>query len=70
MRSISAETLLDHYWHANSESESIKYSTRGRDKHFTTRPQKTTVIVESFQRDPERHLQIINKLNLEFMVQS
>ena len=56
MRSISAETLLDHYWHANSESESIKYSTRGRDKHFTTRPQKTTVIVESFQRDPERHL--------------
>ena len=64
------ETLLDHYWHANSESESMKYSTRGRDKHSTARHKRNTEIVASFQKDPERHLQIINEFNMEFMVRS
>lgn len=50
------EKLLDHYWHANSESESMKYSTRGKDNHSTARLQRATEIVESFQKDFERHL--------------
>ena len=64
------ETLLDHYWHANCESESMKYSTRGRDKHSTAQLQRATQIVASFQKDPERHLQIIDEFNMEFMIRS
>ena len=48
----------------------MKYSTRGRDKHSTARLQKTTEIVTSFQKDPERYLQIIDEFNMEFMVRS
>ena len=63
-------TLIDHYWYVNSLSESGKYSTRGRDKYYTTRLQKATQFVENYQNDPEGHLQIIDPYNMEFLVRS
>ena len=28
---------MDYYWHANSENDSMKYSTQCKDKHFRAR---------------------------------
>ena len=65
------ETLLDHYWHANSKSESMRYFTHGRNKHsYKSWLEWAIQIVASFKNDPETHLQIINEFNMKFMIRN
>ena len=64
------ETLLDHYWHVNSLSQSMKYSTRARDKHYTARLQRATQMVALLKEDIGEHLQIIDECNMEFIIRS
>ena len=48
----------------------MKYSTRGRDKHYTARLQRATQIVDLLKKDFGGHLQIIDEFNMEFMIRS
>ena len=48
----------------------MKYSTRGRDKHYTSRLQRATQIVALFKEDLGGHPQIIDEFNMEFIIRS
>ena len=62
--------LVNYFWHVNSSSKLGKYLTCGRDKHYTTRLQRATQIVEDYRNDWEGHLQIIDPYSMEIWDQS
>ena len=64
------ETILDHYWHVNYLSESMKYPTRAADKHYIARLQRATQMVALLKEDLGEHLQIIDECNMKFIIQS
>jgi hypothetical protein len=63
-------TLIQHFWYKNIENESGKYSRRGGDRQRTAHLQRANQILESYKKDPERHLKLIDEFSMEFLMRS
>jgi hypothetical protein len=58
--------LLTHYGHVQDISASGKYSSRGVDKHHTTRRQRAAQLMSRYKNDSNASLRVIDEASLEF----
>jgi hypothetical protein len=63
-------TLIQHFWYKKIENEFEKYSRCGGDRQRTTHLQQANQIVESYKKDPEGHLNLIDEFSMEFLMKS
>ena len=56
--------------HVNALSNSRKYSSRGRDRQYTIRMQKTNAMKKMIKADPPSNLKVIDDVGMEFLIRS